>query len=136
MTGGIILLSLFQIYLYRHQFIVPDTTRHQTNKTRQAVSLTPSDQALYLDDGYLPVAVFYSGRRVIPLRFDRVQPIINLEVPAGSLILSNTETVKQLKRHVGSMLETVATERDLLLLKVGFGEEKENQKEESSDRKV
>lgn len=133
---GSLIVSASQLFIYRHQFIVPETTRHQVDIVKYAASLTREDEPFYLDDGYLPVAVFYSGRRVIPLRFDRAQPVISLDVPSGSVVLSNTETVERLKAHINLPVETLASERDLLLLRVGPGEEKENQEEKGGDRKV
>lgn len=135
-TTVVILLVVVQLFVYRPQFIVPDTTRHQADIVKHTASLIREDESLYLDDGYLPVAVFYSGRRVIPLRFDRGQPIIALDVPPGSVVLSNTETVERLKTHIDLPLEVLASERDLLLLRAGSREEKENQEEKGGNRKV
>jgi hypothetical protein len=51
-------------------------------------------------------------------------------------VLSNSETVGRLKEHINLPFEIVATEQDLLLLRAGFGDEKEHQEEKSSSGKV
>ena len=96
---GVLLLSALQIFRYRHDFIVPDTTGRQAALAKLAGQLAPPQKPIYLDDDYLPVAVFYSRRRVIPLRFNRLQPITPLSIPSRSYILTNTETLPTLQNN-------------------------------------
>jgi 4-amino-4-deoxy-L-arabinose transferase-like glycosyltransferase len=96
---GAFSLSAFQLIRYRRDFIVPDTTGRQAAMAKLAGQLTPPQNPIYLDDDYLPVAVFYGRRRVIPLRFNRLQPITPLPIPPGSYILTNTETLPTLQNN-------------------------------------
>ena len=101
---GVLLLSALQIFRYRHDFIVPDTTGRQAALAKLAGQLTDPQNPIYLDDDYLPVAVFYGRRRVIPLRFNRLQPITPLPIPSGSYILTNTETLPTLQNNYPNIL--------------------------------
>ena len=92
-------LSIFQLIRYHRDFIVPDTTGRQAALAKLAGQLAPPQKPIYLDDDYLPVAVFYSRRRVIPLRFNRLQPITPLSIPSRSYILTNTETLPTLQNN-------------------------------------
>lgn len=120
-TGGVVAVSVFQLWKYRNDFIVPDTTGRQVAIVKQAALLLKSDESLYLDDDYLPVAVFYGGnRKVIPLRFDRLGRPGGLPIipPAGSLILTNDETIEKLRENMPAPLVPVAWVADLWLLRV------------------
>ena len=107
--SGVTLVSIYQIWHYRYDFIVPDTTGRQAALAKLAGQLTPPQKPIYLDDDYLPVAVFYSRRQVIPLRFNRLQPITPLPIPSGSYILTNTETLPTLKNNYPNILPVKET---------------------------
>ena len=111
---GVLLLSSLQIFRYRRDFIVPDTTDRQTGMAKLAGQLTPAQNPIYLDDDYLPVAVFYSRRRVFPLRFNRLQTITPLPIPSGSYILTNTETLSTLQNNYPNIL-LIKESADLIL---------------------
>ncbi len=110
----IIIIAAWQIWHYRRDFIVPDTTGHQAIMAKLAGQLTPSQNPIYLDDDYLPAAVFYSRRRVIPLRFNRLQPITPLPIPSGSYILTNSQTLPILQNNYPGIL-LVKEPADLML---------------------
>ncbi len=109
----------FQLYNWRADYIVPDTTSHQATLAQRAKELTKPNDTIYLDDDYLPVAVFYSQRNVIPLRFNRLgEPNESkLEIPSDSFVLTNTETIELLKSRLIHNTMPVYQIRDLLLLK-------------------
>lgn len=117
----IVLVAVWQVWNYRSDFIVPDTTGRQVAIIRQTATLLGGDEPLYLDDDYVPVAVFYSGgRKIIPLRFDRLGrqgglPAIPL---SGSLILSNDETIEILRSNIQATLFLISSVGDLKLLRV------------------
>ena len=116
----IIALTGWQLYHYRHDYIVPDTTNNQAAISRLAGAMADKGQAIYLDDEYLPVAVFYSHRKVIPLRFSRsANPVPSLtDIPEGNLVLTNKETFPVLKSATGILFEVLFSSGDLLLVKV------------------
>jgi hypothetical protein len=115
----IIIITTWQLYFYRHDYIVPDTTNNQAVISRLAGSLAEEDQAIYLDDEYLPVAVFYSRRNVIPLRFSRgANPVPSLtDIPEDSLVLTNRETFPVLKSTTGILFEELFSAGDLFLVR-------------------
>ena len=110
-----IIIAAWQIWNYRYDFIVPNTTGHQAALAKLAGKLSSPDKSIYLDDDYLPVAVFYSQRRVIPLRFNRLQSITPLPVSPGSYILTNDETLSTLKSNY-SNITLVNQISDLILV--------------------
>lgn len=116
----IFLLFSIQLYCYHHDFIVPDTTNNQAAISQLAGALANKEQAIYLDDEYLPVAVFYSGKNVVPLRFSRTaNPAPSLtDIPEGSLVLTNKETFPVLKLTTGILFEELFSTGDLILVRV------------------
>ena len=112
-------IFLFQIVHYRHDYIVPDTTKNQSLISKLAGALSSGDQPIYLDDEYLPVAVFYSRKNVFPLRFSRTaNPVPSLtDIPEGSLILTNKETFPVLKSATGILFEELFSVGDLFLVR-------------------
>lgn len=115
----IVVLAVWQIYRYRSAYIVPDTTNNQAVISKLAGALADKGQAIYLDDEYLPVAVFYSRRKVIPLRFSRsANPVPSLiDIPEGSLVLTNKETFPVLKSATGILFEELFSAGDLILVR-------------------
>lgn len=113
-------LFCFQVIYWQDNFIVPNTTDHQAKIARYAAGLVKQGDILYLDDDYLPVAVFYSNRKVVPLRFNREldNGVVQTKLASGSYVLSNEETVKQLLLSSDQNYKTVYREKDLLLLQV------------------
>lgn len=113
-------ISVLQLYSYRHAYIVPDTTNNQAEISQLAGALADKGETIYLDDEYLPVAVFYSGRNVIPLRFSRTaNPVPSItQIPEGSLVLTNKETYPVLKSATGISFEELFFEGDLILVRV------------------
>jgi 4-amino-4-deoxy-L-arabinose transferase-like glycosyltransferase len=112
-------LSIFQLIHYRHDYIVPDTTNNQAAISRLAGAMADKGQAIYLDDEYLPVAVFYSRKKVIPLRFSRTaNPVPSLtNIPEGSVILTNAETFPVLKSATGILFEELFSAGGLFLIR-------------------
>lgn len=118
-----IIISVWQLWHYRHDFVVPDTTGNQAMISKLAGVLSNEGQPIYLDDEYLPVAVFYSRKKIIPLRFSRTaNPVPSLtNIPDGSLVLTNQETYPVLKSTTGILFEELFSIRDLLLVRAkGF----------------
>jgi 4-amino-4-deoxy-L-arabinose transferase-like glycosyltransferase len=114
----VITVALFNLLNWRQQWLVPQTTAYQAALARAAKSLTQSGDTVYLDDDWLPVAVFYSQRKVVPLRFNRTDTYDTaLVLPTRSLVMTNLETVANLKTR-GVKLETVRQINDLLLTRV------------------
>jgi len=115
----VVVLAGWQLYHYRHDYIVPDTTNNQAVISRLAGALADEGQAIYLDDEYLPVAVFYSRKKVIPLRFSRTANSVPslTDIPEGSLILTNRETFPVLKSATGVLFEELFSVGDLFLVR-------------------
>lgn len=116
----IFLLFAIQLYQYRSAYIVPDTTGNQALISKLAGALADKEQIIYLDDEYLPVAVFYSGKNVIPLRFSRsANPVPSrTDIPEGGLVLTNKETFPVLKSTTGILFEELFSDGDLILARV------------------
>lgn len=115
----VIVMASIQLIKYQDQYMVSCTTCHQVEIVGKAKKVIDDDSILYLDDDYLPVAVFYSGREVIPLRFDRAQRFDSkLEIENNSLLLSNTQTLDHLKQRLNQETKIVESTGDLLLLKL------------------
>lgn len=113
-------ISGSQIIKWRRDYIVPDTTSGQATIAKRAHDLSQVGETIYLDDDYLPVAVFYSQRKVEALRFNRLvtqKPSLT-QLPTGSLVMSNTGTFEVLKENLSSEVEVIHQEADLLLLRV------------------
>lgn len=107
-----------QILHWQHEFLVPETTRHQAVMARLAQNLTNPGETIYLDDDYLPVAAFYSRRRVVPLRFNRLAlERKQLSLPANHYVLTNQANVSALTIFSPNY-ELVAHTADLQLLKL------------------
>jgi 4-amino-4-deoxy-L-arabinose transferase-like glycosyltransferase len=115
----VITVSVWQLYHYRRDYIVPDTTANQALISKLAGALSNEDQKIFLDDEYLPVAVFYSRKKVTPLRFSRTaNPVPSLtDIPEGSLVLTNTETFPVLKSTTGILFEELFSVGDLFLVR-------------------
>ncbi|MBI2309820.1 glycosyltransferase family 39 protein [Candidatus Collierbacteria bacterium] len=119
----IISLAGWQLYRYRHDYIVPDTTGNQAMISSLAGALSNKGEPIYLDDEYLPVAVFYSHKKIIPLRFSRTVNRVpsQTSIPDNSLILTNPETFPALKSATGILFEELFSVRDLILVRAkGF----------------
>ncbi|GEM_PF-6103643 len=114
-----IIFSVWQLYHFRHDYIVPDTTANQALISKLAGVLSNEDQKIYLDDEYLPVAVFYSRKKIIPLRFSRTANSVPslTDIPEGSLILTNAETFSVLKSATGILFEELFSAGDLFLVR-------------------
>lgn len=108
----------FQLVYWRNDYIVPETTRHQAEMARLAGALTQVNEKIYLDDDYLPVAVFYSRRRVVPLRFNRL-PLMreSLLIEDNVYLLTNQTNLSELSGFLMSY-DLVAEQGELLLLRV------------------
>lgn len=112
-----ITISIWQLWSYRRDFIVPDTTGHQAALAKLAGQLSEPQNPIYLDDDYLPVAVFYSQSRVLPLRFNRSQSITPLSIYSGTYILTNKETFPTLTQQYG-YFSLITSSSDLLLVRL------------------
>ncbi|MBI5356975.1 glycosyltransferase family 39 protein [Candidatus Collierbacteria bacterium] len=115
----IFVIATYQLYHYRRDYIVPDTTNNQAVISRLAGSLSENGKSIYLDDEYLPVAVFYSRKNVIPLRFSRTENRIPslVDIPEGSLVLTNLGTYPVLKSATGIIFEDMFAVGDMLLVR-------------------
>src|SRR3989344_628896 len=114
----VIIVALFNLLNWRQQWLVPQTSLHQATLAKEVKAITQPNEIIYLDDDYLPVAVFYSHRQVIPLRFNRGDTYDTaLVLPTRSLVMTNLETIANLKTR-GVKLETVKQINDLLLMRV------------------
>lgn len=109
-------VACWQIWYFRSDYIVPDTTKRQETLAKIVRNLTQKGEVIYLDDDYLPVAVFYSQRRVVALRFNRNQPLTPVPIASGSYILSHQELLPILENHYPN-LSIVSRSSDLLLLR-------------------
>ena len=120
-TLGLILavgIFSFNLLKWRQEWLVPQTSLHQATLAKEVKSITKPNETVYLDDDWLPVAVFYSQRQVIPLRFNRGDRYVDkLNLPTGSLVLTNQETVENLTARVDK-LETIKQVDNLLLTRV------------------
>ena len=113
-----IVIAGFNLLKWRQEWLVPQTTAHQASLAREAKGLTQTGDMIYLDDDYLPVAVFYSQRQIVPLRFNRGDRFAeSLELPNGSLVMTNQETIGNLNLRVKNT-ETIKQVNDLLLVQV------------------
>lgn len=112
-------IVIFQLYHWRAEYIVPDTTSHQVSIATYVNVLTKPSDIIYLDDDYMPVAVFYSQRKVVPLRYNRLgkEDKNRLEISTDKYILTNTETVELLKKRLTTNTQTIYSYRDLILLR-------------------
>ena len=118
--GLILAIGIFSFNLlkWQQEWLVPQTTLHQATLAKQVKVMTNLGETIYLDDDWLPVAVFYSQRYVVPLRFNRGDRYDEpLELPNGSLVMTNQETMANLKTRVGK-LETIKQIDDLRLVRV------------------
>ena len=117
---GVLGIFVFQIANWHDQFIVPETTRHQANLAQKVKQLTAPTETIFLDDDYLPVAVYYSQRRVVPLRFNRqiIDSNVSIQLPINSYILSNRETYPHLTLMDEKVFKQVETNGKLILLRV------------------
>ena len=112
------MITGFQLTHWREDYIVLDTTAGQAEVARLAGSLTKEGEKIYLDDDYLPVAVFYSHRKVIPLRFNRLSlERKNLPFMGNDYLLTNLANVTELVQFLPDF-RRVLSRGDLLLLKV------------------
>lgn len=111
---------LFQMVYWKDQYVVPQTTAHQARMAQKAKAFTSPSETIYLDDDYLPVAVFYSQRQMRPLRFNRIidESWGSVTLPSGSYVLSNLETVENLRKRSLLPLTQIEQQADLLLLRV------------------
>ena len=112
-------VSVWQLYHFRNDYIVPDTTNNQATISRLAGVMVDKDRPIYLDDEYLPVAVFYSRKKVIPLRFSRTANSVPslTNIPEGSLVLTNAETFPVLKSATGILFDELFSVGDLFLVR-------------------
>jgi len=84
---------------------------------KRAKTYTIPNQSIYLDDFYLPVAVYYSERNVIPLRFNRIrEDQAQIKIPSKSIIVSNKETVSELEKLIGKPVVKLDQIQELLLV--------------------
>lgn len=115
---GLFCIFLFQIMYWRKSFIVPETTRHQSVIARKVNEITSPSEVLYLDDDYLPVAVYYSKRKVIPLRFnrERLPAEWKINLAPGSYLLTNQQNFDSLVQRSSSAFIPIGRSRDLLLI--------------------
>ncbi len=107
----------FQLLYWSDDYIVPNTTNHQANISRLVGSLAQKGEVIYLDDDYLPVAVFYSGRQVVPLRFNRLPIQRDIWLGVNSYVLTNRVNFYELSGFLPAYAE-MAKQQDLLLVKV------------------
>lgn len=92
------------LILFKAQFWVPETVSNEVKLLKIVKRQTEKGDRLYLDDNYHPLAVFYSQRRVIPIRFNRGSPNTlqpeNLNLTKKTFFLTNKETIEELKEDL------------------------------------
>lgn len=59
-----ITVSLFQVYFFRYEYILPDVSRDEANVAQEAKKRTDKSETLYLTNYYYPTTVYYSERKV------------------------------------------------------------------------
>jgi len=126
--GLIVAIGLFNISLYWHQFVVPETVAAEARLSSLAGQLAPPSNPIMLDDAYQPIAVFYSNHRVYPLRYSRAyeslvgDPELSVATASGArLVLTNQQNLDQLLtafHHPQYM--TLQTADDKLLIRLSF----------------
>jgi len=115
----VIAVFLFNLLRWRQEWLVPQTTLHQAALAKEVKAITKPDEVVYLDDDWLPVAVFYSQRKVIPLRFSRGERYNDpLNLPMGSLVLTNAETLGNLRQRLSGEISEIKQNSDLLLVRI------------------
>lgn len=108
---------------FRHQFWPPETVAAEVKLLKIIKKQTSKNDFLYLDDNYHPLAVFYSERLVIPIRFTRgsfnTLESENLKLNKKTFFLSNEENIEELKLDLKSYrIKTEKIIGDKILLSV------------------
>jgi 4-amino-4-deoxy-L-arabinose transferase-like glycosyltransferase len=125
----VIILALFNVIRYQNSFFFPETVGAEVSLAQKAQELSQMDETILLDDNYLPVAVFYSDRQVIPLRFSRAyESLVGEEAlkiatygSTRKLALSNQETIEQLLETFREKeYNIIQREDDKILLELMF----------------
>lgn len=115
----VIAVFLFNLLKWKQEWLVPQTTLHQATLAKEVKAITKPGEVVYLDDDWLPVAVFYGQRKVIPLRFNRGERYSDpLNLPKGSLVLTNAETLGNLRQRLNGETAAIKQNGDLLLVKI------------------
>lgn len=118
LTVSVIFIALFQIVHWWQDFVVADTTKYQAKLAIAAKNLTSDREVVYLDDFWLPVATFYSDRKIIPLRFNRVkEEITNIQVPSKAFVMTNEGTFDVLETRSSEGYDLIDKMGDLMLVK-------------------
>lgn len=61
---GLFIISLLQLYYYRDQYFVADTSVNEAKVAITASQLIPDNQPIYISDSFYPTAVYYSRHPV------------------------------------------------------------------------
>ncbi len=65
------IIALFQLFVYRKSYIVPNVSADEAKSALYAKNLTKENQPIYLTNYYYPTAVYYSERKVYALYSDQ-----------------------------------------------------------------
>lgn len=120
---------VFNLYRYQSFYIVPETVAAEVTLASLAKSKTSKTETILLDDNYLPVAVFYSDRLVVPLRYSRAKEALvsdqslkaTTQGAKRKLVLTNIETISQLINRLNNPdYEVLKKADDKILIEINF----------------
>lgn len=102
--GFLFLIFLLNFLLYKNQFWVPETVSNEVKLLKIVQKNSQGNEILYLDDNYHPLAVYYSQRKVFPIRFNRgsfnTLEKEDLNLDKKTFFLTNTENIEELKEDL------------------------------------
>lgn len=64
------IIALFQLFIYRKSYIVPNVSADEAKSALAAKQLTKENQPIYLTNYYYPTTIYYSQRKVYALYSD------------------------------------------------------------------
>lgn len=65
------IIALFQLFIYRKSYIVPNVSADEAKSALAAKRLTKENQPIYLTNYYYPTTIYYSQRKVYALYSDQ-----------------------------------------------------------------
>lgn len=65
------IIALFQLFIYRKSYIVPNVSENEAKSALVAKQLTKENQPIYLTNYYYPTTIYYSERKVYALYSDQ-----------------------------------------------------------------
>lgn len=66
----LLIIALFQLFIYRKSYIVPNVSADEVKAALVAKQLTEENQPIYLTNYYYPTTIYYSQRKVYALYSD------------------------------------------------------------------